>query len=236
MRVLFVLVVASSLETLTTGGMVFASSPVFKERCDLETKTHKGRATIAISSREVRAGDSMTVEVRFENHGCQQQFFNPFFQSLIPMPARLAVFDSERRYVGDLLWFSGGSQRSLSREDWVTIPHRGSIGCVVVVRFVDASKYPLSGLRKMSSGRYCLQMIFHSRFASEPKWKRMTVPDAARLNLPMLSDDQFEELRTRLAWFPSQQFDLAAWSDRYKDDDLFRSNVIEIRFTDEKTD
>jgi hypothetical protein len=129
----------------------------------------------------------------------------------------------------------GGSQRNLTSEDWVTTPYRGSIGCVLMVRFVDASQYPLAGLRKMSSGRYYVQMIFHSRFASKPKWKGMTVPDAARLNLPMLSDEQLEELRTRLAWFPSSQFDLAAWSDRYKDDDLFRSNVIEIRFTDENT-
>ena len=65
--------------------------------------------------------------------------FNPFFRLLIPMPARLAVFDSDRRYAGDLLQVRRGSRTTPNREDWVTIPYRGSVACVLVVRF-DAAR------------------------------------------------------------------------------------------------
>ena len=51
-----------------------------------------------------------------------------------------------------------------------------------------------------------------------------------------MSDEQFEELRRRLAWFPSPQFDVAAWSERYQDDDLFRSNLVEFQYVLEDAD
>jgi hypothetical protein len=70
----------------------------------------------------------------------------------------LALYDSNKKYVGDLVGFTGGSQVTVGSRDWVSIPSLSYVGTTMNV--------PLS---ELAPGEYFLQVIyFKSYIAMNP--------------------------------------------------------------------
>lgn len=105
---------------------------------------------------------------------------------------------------------------SPSEKDWVFLPHNGSIGKVGSFKCEYPPGRPVFKKedKRLTPGKYYLQMVFFGRFTSEPPFQ------------------QFERERFR-------QEDINAWIQRYAPDfflsgtreftdELFRSNVAEF--------
>ena len=111
----------------------------------------------------VKLGEKFDIDIRFYNNGGGEYFYNPFFNRLIPLPAQLAIFDSEKKYLGDLIAWQGGSQVGVSASCWTSIPSGGYVG--IRLRSFTAGYIPsLPPPRKFGAGDYYLQMIYYKVF------------------------------------------------------------------------
>jgi hypothetical protein len=177
-------------------------------RRDLDVGSWRGSATITVDKPAVALGAKFEVDIRFRNGGGGDDFYNPFFNHLVPLPARLAIFDSQHKYLGDLLRWEGGSRRSPGINEWAWIPGECYVGCSERFRagYVPGTVHGVMS-NLLPPGTYYLQMIYFKAFAS-------TNPARLESNPPT-------DVRERVAKF-LKTFDCG---------ELFRSNVATIRFT-----
>lgn len=117
-------------------------------------------------------GERIKVNVRFEASGLDMEIFNPFFNQLSVMPAELAVFDSNKQYLGDLLQRNVGSFRGPTADEWINIRGGGSVG----VTFDTDTTLHFKPLRP---GKYYLQLIYKGIFLSQsPARNGIIAPEA----------------------------------------------------------
>ena len=174
---------------------------------DLRLGSFQGLATLRVvktipdGKTEIPLGAKFEVDIRFSNTAGGDDFYNPFLCELVPLPAKLAVYDSQKKYRGDLLERIAGSRKTVSTNDWTYIPGNGYVGCT---KRVTAGRFrnPLYG--KLPPGTYYLQMIYLKRF--------ITLNPARTDRGGKVDQKQFDTPQAR--------------------EELFRSNMIEIKFTD----
>jgi len=190
------LVVVSGLFGVDSSQSAEAGKPdiQYKEGYNLNIGSFGGHAALTTDKTTVKLGETFTVDIRFfsESPG---DYYNTYFNGLIPVPAKLAIFDSDKKYLGDLIEFIGGSRRRASSHDWTYIPSQCYVG-TFLHPFI-AGYIPSQSRYKLPDGDYYLQMIYNKTFI-----------------LPRPADTDH----------------VAVWSDKRLDRELFRSNVVKVRF------
>ena len=142
-------------QTLPAQGTLWKGGELpFMEARDLNSATRRGKATLAVETARIRVGDLLLADVLFSNTGEASSFYNPFFTTTKPLPAQLAVYDSNNKYIGNLLRNVSDSQASPRGEDWVRVPSGGSVGAKLRLRVTD-----------LAPGEYYLQIVYFNRFA-----------------------------------------------------------------------
>lgn len=168
------------------------------------TRALHGSATIKAPNVPIRVGEKFDLELRFANQSSEWTFFNPFFERELPVPAALAVYDAEKKYVGNYFAFHRRRQRDAEERHWVLIPRGGFVGTTFELL---AGRLPGTNTATPSllPGKYYLQAIFFNGFIGKDSARRTFVR-------------------------PEDGNQIAEHFDTHE---LFRSNVIEIELTDE---
>src|SRR5262245_11608427 len=137
---------------------------IFRERINLESGSYRGYAELEVKDPVLRRGREFTTQITFHNTGGGAYFFNPFFNRLIDLPAQLAIFDSQKEYIGNLLHWEGGSRRTPERNDWTYI-WGGFVGTTIerMAGYVPRTKYG-SADSLLPPGTYYIQMIYYGVF------------------------------------------------------------------------
>jgi hypothetical protein len=183
-------------------------SILFIDKADLKCGSFRGYATLSLSKTTFKLGERFTADLRFTNISGGDYFYNPFLNRLVPLPASLAIFDSSKKYIGDLLTWDGGSQVTVSSGDWQFIPGGCYVGTPIAyltAGYVLGTEFGVMN-HLLPPGEYYLQVIYFRAF--------ITTNPAVQLGDP-LKDRQ------------SYQINFYKNFDR---DELFRSNVVKVIF------
>jgi hypothetical protein len=177
------------------------------EKRDLDSNSRRGSATITVDRQSVPLGEPFSVDIRFVNSGAGDEFYSPFLGGGMARPAILAIFNSDHKYLGDLIEREEAARATLSLQDWTFVPSLCYVGRVerLTAGYVPATT--AGGSRALPPGEYYVQMIYFKAFLAKNPMKMDRRP---------LEDDekvfrQFEK-----------NFDRA---------ELFRSNVVKVRLT-----
>lgn len=174
---------------------------VFAEAQNLKSGASAGVATLMVEKSTVKLGEKFTVDIRFFNSGCGDDFYNTFFNPLIPFPAQLAIYDGDKKYLGDLLAWEKFSQISVTASNWTSIASDSYVGSILGP--FTAGNFPPNGPGKIPAGDYYIQMIYNKTYI---------------VANPAMTTDE----KTALANFYTN-FDRS---------ELFRSNVVQLHFTE----
>jgi hypothetical protein len=174
----------------------------FVENHDLEFGDVRGRVFLTATNSSIEAGDSILMEVRFVNNGMGRDFFNPYLNPYTLPFGQIALYDGNRRYLGDLMSWSAMSYRGISKDNWTFIPGGGSyIGFTMSVK-------PNYARQPLPPGDYYLQIIYYKAFIGlNPPWAA--------------TDPDVEAVQARLKDFEAH----------YDRSELFRSNPVKITVT-----
>ena len=184
--------------------------PPYDLKLNIEREHHALQCKVAISvdPARIEIGSKFSVSAHFANSsGAQRSVYNPFFKHLIPFPAKLAIFDAKKKYIGDLLAFEVGSARRIYGTDWMVLPERGIVGARFEIEAGNVARTRYIKNRELPPGIYYLQMIYLDRFLSEmPKHSRS---GATPIEQRRWATTEFHR--------------------RYPGKELVRSNVVEVR-------
>lgn len=142
--------------------MTADGAPRFRDAYSLNyTGVIKGSAELVASPTRLKAGEEVELRLTYVNEGMGHWFFNPFFSNFVPHPAMIAVFDSDKRYVGSGLTEDLGSKTTVGSQNWAYLPTEGTaVGTTFRVR---AGRLP--GVDEtLPPGKYYLQVIFFNSF------------------------------------------------------------------------
>jgi hypothetical protein len=126
----------------------------FVEKADLKLPEHRGSSMLTLDKTVIHANETVSADLRFNNdyYGAET-VFNPFLNSLLELPAEMAVYDSNKNYLGNWWRNSFGSRVSPRPEDYVYIAGGSYVGTNKKV-----------GLYYLSPGEYYLQVIWKNSF------------------------------------------------------------------------
>jgi hypothetical protein len=130
------------------------------------------KATLSCNQPAVRKGEPINFEIRIDVLGDGATLYNVQFYRYMPLPAVLAVFDNQKRYLGDMLsddpryphlkWF--GLEN-------VQLLHLGA-GDYIGIHVIQIPQVPprspndpTYGTKLLGPGRYTVQLIFYKAFA-----------------------------------------------------------------------
>jgi hypothetical protein len=202
------LIIAAVWLTLGVGSLAAETAPEWAgEKRDLNSGSSRGSATITVDPQSVALGGPFSVDIRFLNSGGGEEFYNPFLGVQTPLPAALAIFSSDHKYLGDLIERDEVSRKMLTAKDWAFVPSLCYVGCVerLTAGYIPATAESAS--RTLPPGEYYVQMIYFKGFLAR--------------NPSILERRQLEDEEKVLQRF-AKDFDRA---------ELFRSNVVKVRFT-----
>lgn len=146
--------------------------PVFKREMPLDAGSFRGKTTLTLNKTKLKAGEKFTADVRFLNTSGGDKFYNPYFNALRPLPAKLAIFDSEKKYIGNLIDPNGGSRVSFETDsDWIYIASLAYVGKEISLfagnthgTMYDPMVGGKSWKKSLPNGRYYLQVIYNRSF------------------------------------------------------------------------
>jgi hypothetical protein len=183
------------------------SEPTFVETHDLNSGSYRGHASISVEASTVTLGKEYAIHIQFFNDGGSNYFFNPDLHGLVPIPAYPVIYDINKKYIGKLWQWMGGSQRGVEAGDWKLVP----TGSHVDFNWKFTAGYVPGvydgGQHLLPAGEYYIQFIYYKAFVSP----RPFDPDS--------DNPSVEEMTRRRAFY-----------DNFYGTELFRSNVIKIRF------
>jgi len=187
------------------------NEPTFVETHDLDYGSYRGHASITAGTSVVKLGEEYKVLVQFFNDGGSNQFFNPDFNGLVPIPACPVIYDANKKYIGKLWGPQCGSARGIGKWDWKLVPTGSHVDTTLSFKAEYIISAAYDGIQlPLSAGEYYLQVIYFKAFVS---------PKPVDLD----SDNPSIEEMTRERAFYDNFFDRS---------ELFRSNVIKIHFVD----
>jgi hypothetical protein len=149
----------------------------FAKQQDLNTGAYRGYCLISVKKSQIEIGKEFSVDICFTNIGGGDDFYNPFFDRLIPLSAMLAIYNSKMEYIGDLLFRDGGSQKTVTSTDWQFIPS----GCYVGTQLIFTAGYIPGTPNVVTSnllppGEYYLQMIYYKTFIDVNPYRLISNP------------------------------------------------------------
>jgi hypothetical protein len=145
----------------------------FREEMPLSLSSgEKGHAELSLPERTLQRGKRYTADYTFRNTGGGYWVYNPLFMRLIPLPGQLAIYNSKKEYVGDLIEWEGGSQKGVTADDWFFLYDGSHVGTGLDF---TAGYVPMTRNGSMNSllppGQYFIQLILYKSFLSEmPKY------------------------------------------------------------------
>ncbi|GAB4160531.1 MAG: hypothetical protein Tsb009_37870 [Planctomycetaceae bacterium] len=203
------------LATVPFQSIGLPSSEVFRDEYELQYKNTTGskyvvQGKVLISSKpRYKIGDTVSIDIRFQNKGPDHKFYNPFFRPLLRKPCRVIMYNSQKKYVAEIVEFQI-SKRNPNDMDWVQITRGCSIGTTAVI---NTSKR-ITG-KRLKPSTYYVQVIYCRAFVLPPPKKHSLimlrrVRSTVDRNLP-------DEYKT---------FAIIDW--KFDGTELFRSNIIKI--------
>ncbi|MDR3561407.1 MAG: hypothetical protein P4N59_08210 [Negativicutes bacterium] len=174
----------------------------FAEKHDLDFGKIQGHVTLTANNFSIKAGESISMDLRLVNTGMSRDFFNPYFNPYTLPPAQIALYDGNHNYLGDLMSWINISYRGISWDDWTFVPGGGSyIGFTMTVK-------PNYARQPLPPGDYYLQLIYYKAFiALDPRWR-----------------DTAPAVEAKQVW-------LRDFEAHYDHSELFRSNPVKITIT-----
>ena len=138
--------VLTALLCIICPGIVAGQSLVYQDKTDcMNGGEGKGDVTIKADSRTLKRDQSHRIKYTFHSLG-SYDVYNWQFNRLLPLPGQLAIYDADRRYLGNLIAFRSGSQKGISREDWSFLYGESYVGKPIEFRVVSVTgaKNPIS--------------------------------------------------------------------------------------------
>jgi hypothetical protein len=125
-------------------------------------------AKLALEKAALRRGEAYAVEYTFYNACGVYWIYNFSFNGLLRQPGKLAIYDADKKYIGDLIDFEVGSRRGENHSDWVYFAQGTQISSKIRFKagYVPLTKYGLLG-ELLPSGRYYVQLILYKAFFSD---------------------------------------------------------------------
>jgi len=169
MKKLFLLVL------LIVGSCAFSAEPAqrtqtrpsfpFIEKKDLDLPSYKGYATLTLENSKIKLREKFSVDIRFTNKSGGEDFYNPYYNRLFPLPICLAIYDSDKRYIGDLLHWQGGSRATVGYSSWSFIAGDSYVGTFMsfAAGYVPGTEFGVMN-HLLPPGEYYLQVIFYKSF------------------------------------------------------------------------
>lgn len=146
----------------------FAQGYKFAEEYPFKRGNNQGKVEISLDKTILQKGELTGVNFRFTNTNSAYPIYNWQFMRLLPLPGQLAIYDADKRYIGDLIAFECCSQTAASLADWTYLYGGSYVGASLGFHagYVPGTKYgSMSNL--LPSGRYYIQLILYKAFASE---------------------------------------------------------------------
>jgi hypothetical protein len=174
---------------------------------DLNYSSHIGSALLTVETTKIEIGKKFTIEIRFVTKGVGAYYYNPFFMLFVPLPAQLAIFDSNEKYIGDLIPRGGPSRRTISSSDWFFIPGDRYVGTPFNVMAGHApGQLGNTPDNMLLAGKYYIQMIYYENFI-------YSNPETLESNPPKTKEEFIQEFYKN-----------------FNRKEIFRSNILEIEF------
>ena len=163
MRILIGLVFIALALPVATAGQVFP----YREQSAFALGSEKGEVTIQSERDLIRKGDIYSLRYTFHVVNSSYAVYNWQFISLKPLPGQLAIYNSNKEYIGDLIAFVAGSQAGISDDDWTFFYGETFVGKPLGFRagFVPNTIYD-SARTSLPSGDYYIQLIMYKAFIS----------------------------------------------------------------------
>lgn len=115
----------------------------------------------------MKRGELSNIDYTFHVTNSSYRVYNWQFMRLKPLPGQLAIYDSNKKYIGDLIAFTEGSQAGISDDDWTFLYGGARVGMALGFRagLVPNTKFDWAG-NLLPSGTYYLQLIMYKAFLS----------------------------------------------------------------------
>jgi hypothetical protein len=174
----------------------------FIEKHDLDSGAIQGHVTLSVENPVIKAEDSLSTKVCLVNTGKPWDFYNPCFTPRMPPPGQIALYDSNHKYLCEIIPFVSYSFIGESWDDWMFLPGGGC-------SFEFPMNLRLTYYRRpLPPGDYYLQFVYYKAFiALDPPW-RETDPDVR-----------------------AKQARLKDFETHFDRSELFRSNPVKITIT-----
>jgi hypothetical protein len=141
----------------------------FREETRLsQSSGEAGYTKLTLKEPQLRRGELASVDYTFYNTNGSYWVYNWGFNRLVPLPGQLAIFDSNRKYLGDLIRFEGGSQKAVGDSDWLFLYDGSHVGTQIAFRagYLPMTKYG-SMNTLLPNGHYFIQLILYKAFLSD---------------------------------------------------------------------
>ena len=163
MRILIALISITLLLPVVAEGQAFP----YREQSAFAMGSDKGEVTIQSEKDVIRKGDIYSLRYTFHVINSSYAVYNWQFISLKPLPGQLAIYDSNKQYLGNLIAFAGGSQAGISDDDWTFFYGETFVGKPLGFRagLIPNTKYDWTG-SPLPSGEYYIQLVMYKAFIS----------------------------------------------------------------------
>jgi hypothetical protein len=153
-----------TLQLLRVSDEYEAGDYSFRDEKPMISGNDRGRAQLRFENVKLRRGELYVAEFTFYSTNCSYWVYNPFFGGLISSPGQLAIYDAEKKYVGELK-YDTISHRSPSDADWVYLYAGGYIGTKIGFRagYLPGTEFCHMG-NLLPAGRYYIQVILYKAF------------------------------------------------------------------------
>jgi len=151
--------------TMATAQVVFP----FREETRLSLSSGEaGYTKLTLKEPQLRRGELSSVDYTFYNTNGSYWVYNWDFMRLVPLPGQLAIYDSSKQYIGDLIQWEGGSRKGVGDSDWLFLYGGSHVGTAIPFRvgYVPMTKYgSMNSL--LPAGQYFIQLILYKAFLSD---------------------------------------------------------------------
>lgn len=148
--------------------LTYGQAIMYRDKSDFADNSGKGEVIIEFDNATFRQGDIHRIKYTFRNIRGSYAVYNWQFSSLVPLPGELAIYDFNKRHIGDLISWSGGSRGLVSDDNWTFLHDGEFLGTLLQFR---AGIVPHTRHRSMSDllppGTYYIQLILYKAFKSE---------------------------------------------------------------------
>jgi hypothetical protein len=130
----------------------------------------QGHATLTTKQTRLHLGETSSVDYTFYNTRSSYWVYNWNFIRLVPLPGKLAIYDAEKRYLGDLIRFTSGSRTTVGSNNWLFLYEGSHVG--TSINFKVGYIYGDRVRNRLTPGRYFIQLILSEAFFSNPQQVR----------------------------------------------------------------